>query len=76
MLALTSYLWFGLFYIGVVLGVSLFFTIIATFFLGLLVPYFFQKIKKDPAIVSGPVGTIIRDVLSLIIYFSVASILL
>ena len=76
LLTLVSYLWLGLFQIGIILGVSLFFTIVIAFILGLLVPYFFYKIKKDPAIASGPVGTIIRDVLSLIFYFSIASLLL
>jgi magnesium transporter len=76
LLALVSYLLFKLPYIGIILGVSLFFTIVTAFFLGLLVPYLFNKFKKDPAIASGPVGTIIRDISSLIIYFSTSSILL
>jgi len=76
LLSFISYLWFGLPEIGIILGVSLFFTIITAFLLGLLVPYFLQKLKKDPAIASGPIGTIIRDILSLIFYFSIASLLL
>ncbi len=76
LLSLITYFWFGLPYIGVTLGISLFFTIVTSFFLGLLVPYLFNKIKKDPAIISGPIGTIIRDILSLLIYFSIASVLL
>jgi len=81
LLALVSYLWFKLFQaeleigagIGIILGISLFFTIVTAFLFGLLVPYFFMKLKKDPAVVSGPVGTIIRDILSLIIYFAIAT---
>ena len=76
LLALISFLWFGLPYVGVILGISLFFTIVAAFFLGLLIPHLLNKFKKDPAIGSGPLGTIIRDILSLIIYFSVASLIL
>jgi len=76
LLALLSFWWFNLLYIGIILGISLFFTIVTAFLLGLLVPYFVNKLKKDPAIVSGPIGTIIRDILSLIIYFSVASLML
>ena len=76
LLALIYYWWFKLFYVGIILGVSLFFTIVTAFSLGLLIPYFANKLKKDPAIVSGPIGTIIRDILSLIIYFSVASLML
>ena len=76
LLTLISYFWIKLPKIGIILGISLFLTIINAFLLGLLVPYFLNKLKKDPAIASGPVGTIIRDILSLIIYFSVASLLL
>lgn len=78
MLTLISYLWlnFSHPYIGIILGSSLFLTIVTAFFLGLLVPYFFTKLKKDPAIVSGPVGTTIRDILSLLIYFVIATALL
>jgi len=76
LLALVSYFWFNLLLIGIILGVSLFFTIVSAFLLGLLVPYFLNKFGKDPAIASGPLGTIIRDLLSLVLYFSIASILL
>ena len=76
LLALISFLWFGLPYVGVILGISLFFTIVAAFFLGLLVPYLLNKFKKDPALGSGPLGTIMTDISSLIIYFSIASLML
>ena len=76
LLSFLSYFWLGSIQIGIILGISLFFTIVTAFLLGLLVPWLFQKLKKDPAIASGPIGTIIRDVLSLIIYFSVATLLL
>ncbi len=75
-LALISYFWFDLFLIGIILGTSLFFTIVSAFLLGLLVPYSLNKFKKDPAIASGPLGTIMRDILSLTLYFYIASILL
>jgi len=75
-LTLISYFWFKLPYIGIILGVSLFFTIVTAFLLGLLVPYFLNKLKQDPATASGPIGTIIRDILSLIIYFSITSLML
>jgi magnesium transporter len=43
---------------------------------GALVPWLFSRAGYDPAHGSGPVGTVIQDVLSLIIYFAVASALL
>jgi magnesium transporter len=43
--------------------------------LGLLLPWSLSWMGKDPAFGSGPVGTIIQDVLSLIIYFWIATLL-
>jgi magnesium transporter len=43
---------------------------------GLFLPWAFAQAKWDPALASGPVGTIIQDVLSLLIYFTAASLLL
>jgi magnesium transporter len=41
--------------------------------LGLSLPWIFAKVGWDPALASGPVGTIIQDVLSLLIYFGVVT---
>ena len=43
--------------------------------IGFLLPWSFAKLGYDPALGSGPVGTVVQDVLSLLIYFLVASIL-
>jgi len=75
-LALISFLWFGLLNIGIILGVSLFLTVICACLIAVLVPWLLQGLKKDPAIFSGPFATIVRDVLTLVIYFSVASLML
>lgn len=77
LLFLLSILWFhSPYYIGIILGISLIFTIITSVFIAILVPWLLQRFKKDPALGSGPFATIITDVTSLIIYFSVAFILL
>ncbi|MFA5563963.1 MAG: magnesium transporter [Candidatus Caldatribacteriota bacterium] len=39
-------------------------------------PFIFSKLKLDPANVSGPIDTIIQDIISITIYFSIAHILL
>ena len=41
--------------------------------IGLLLPWMLARLGSDPAFGSGPLATIIQDVLSLLIYFSVAS---
>jgi magnesium transporter len=76
LLGLISFLWFGLLNIGIILGISLFLTVICACLIAVLVPWLLQSLKKDPAIGSGPFATIVRDILSLAIYFSVASLML
>lgn len=44
--------------------------------LGLFLPWGFAKAGWDPALAAGPVGTIIQDVLSLLIYFGAATAIL
>ena len=41
--------------------------------IGLLLPWLFQRAGRDPALGSGPVATVIQDVLSLLIYFAIAT---
>jgi magnesium transporter len=43
---------------------------------GLVFPWLLARIGLDPAFGSGPVATVIQDVLSLVIYFSVASVVM
>ena len=62
--------------ISLVLGVALIFAVLSSVFTGLVVPFVFNKLKIDPANASGPIATIIQDILSIVIYFSVASWLL
>lgn len=76
LLALVSYFWLGFAYIGIILGVSLFLTVICAGLIAVLIPWLLQSFKKDPAIGSGPFATIVRDILSLALYFLIASILL
>jgi magnesium transporter len=59
-----------------VLAIALFFSVISAVFTGLLIPYFFSAFRLDPANASGPIATVIQDILSVVIYFSVASWLL
>jgi magnesium transporter len=44
--------------------------------IGLFLPWVLFRAGKDPAFGSGPVATIIQDVLSLLIYFTIVSLLL
>ena len=76
LLALISFLWLGPLKIGIILSVSLFLTVICACLIAVLVPWALQALKKDPAIGSGPFATIVRDILTLALYFSIASLML
>lgn len=63
-------------HIILVISLALFFAIISSLFTGLIIPFIFSKLKLDPANASGPVATIIQDITSVFIYFSIGSLLL
>jgi magnesium transporter len=41
--------------------------------IGFLLPWLFARLGHDPALGSGPLATVIQDVLSIMIYFLVAA---
>jgi magnesium transporter len=59
--------------LGVCVGFSMLLTIIASTFLGSLLPILCKRIKLDPAVVSGPLIATILDVLSLVVYFTIST---
>jgi magnesium transporter len=42
----------------------------------LVIPFLATKLKYDPALTSGPVATVIRDVLTLLVYFWIVGLFL
>jgi len=62
--------------LGVAVGLSMFCAIMLSTLLGLSLPYIFRKIGVDPAISSGPLVTTTNDIISYMVYFSVALLLL
>ena len=69
--------WFAFGSLGVAatVGISLFLGIILSTSNAMLTPYIFHRLGKDPAFGSDPLVTIVQDILSVLIYFAVASIL-
>ena len=72
-ISLLTFVWQKSLILSLILGLSFFLTIIIAATTAILLPWIFYKLRYDPAIASGPLATIIRDVLSIIIYFAVAS---
>lgn len=59
-----------------ILGLAVAGSTVSALFSGLIIPLIFRKMNLDPAVASGPLGTIIQDAISVIIYFSLASLML
>lgn len=59
--------------LGFVIGASLLITLILGTLAGTIIPIVLYKCKIDPAIASGPLITTINDIVSLFIYFGLAT---
>ncbi|WP_019240522.1 MULTISPECIES: magnesium transporter [Bacillus] len=70
------YFWYGDLYLGILVGFSIFATIIFATLAGTLVPLLMHKMKIDPAVASGPFITTISDIISILIYFGLATLLM
>lgn len=68
--------YYSSFSFAVVLGGSLFLAVSSAVLPGMVIPYLLYRLKVDPASASGPIATIIQDIVSILIYFSVASFVL
>ena len=73
---LISWVFYNNLFIGFVLALAMLLAILSSVITGLFIPYAFSKLNSDPANASGPVATIIQDILSVTIYLLVAQWLL
>lgn len=62
--------------ISLILGVTMLLGLTSAAFTAFFITWLLWRLKKDPALGSGPFATIVQDILSLIIYFVVASLFL
>ena len=76
MVAIVAYFWQYNMKLGFVVGLSMMANIFTAATMGTLVPLFFKRVGIDPAVASAPFITTAIDVLGLIIYSTLASILL
>ncbi|WP_096202972.1 magnesium transporter [Bacillus sp. FJAT-45350] len=73
LMALIGLVWQGSIVLGIVVGSSLLLTLIIGTLAGTIIPLILYKFNIDPAIASGPLITTINDILSLLIYFGIAT---
>jgi magnesium transporter len=73
LIAVIAFVWQGTIVLGFVVGSSLLLTLIIGTMAGTIIPLILYKLNIDPAVASGPLITTINDILSLLIYFGIAS---
>jgi magnesium transporter len=67
-----SWFWLHNAVVSTILTIAVFTTVYFSVLVAVLLPWFFTRINKDPAVASGPLATVIRDISSLFIYFGIA----
>jgi magnesium transporter len=70
---LIVFIWHGDFFLGLLVGVSIFSTLIVATLAGSFIPLLMHKFNIDPAVASGPFITTINDIISILIYFGMAT---
>lgn len=62
--------------LGLIVFISMFFSVLAAVFISTASPLIFRRLGFDPAVATGPLATILSDFTTTLIYLSVASSLL
>ncbi len=68
--------WLQSFAIGLAIGLTMLINLTSAPILAVLIPNILYRRHVDPALGAGPLATIIQDVISLVVYFLVASIII
>jgi magnesium transporter len=74
--SLAAHIWFRDIMLTIVVGASMFVAVAIAPYTALLVTELVQKEHLDPAVGAGPIATVIQDTLSVLIYGTVASLIL
>lgn len=73
LISIIALVWRGNAVLGLVVGSSLVITLIIGTLAGTVIPLILYRFKVDPAVASGPLITTLNDILSLFIYFGIAT---
>ena len=68
----SSFLFYANLIISLILTLAMFLGILSSIITGVFIPYIFHRLKFDPASASGPIATILQDLISIAIYLFVA----
>ncbi|GIO25777.1 magnesium transporter [Ornithinibacillus bavariensis] len=72
-IAIVIFLWQHNLYLGLLVGLSIMTTLVIATLAGSLIPLVMYRMKIDPAVASGPFITTINDIISVLIYFGLAT---
>ncbi|PLT30361.1 magnesium transporter [Peribacillus deserti] len=73
LVTLVVYFWQDDFYLGLLVGAAIIATLFVATLAGSLIPLLMHKMNIDPAVASGPFITTINDIISVLIYFGMAT---
>jgi magnesium transporter len=73
LIGVIAQIWQGSMALGLVVGISLFLTLIIGTMAGTVIPIVLYRLKVDPAVASGPLITTLNDTFSLLVYFGTAT---
>jgi magnesium transporter len=76
LLGTVAWWWQGTVVLGLVVGISIWFSMSLAAVLGGVLPLLFARMRIDPAVASGPFLTTAIDVIGLAIYLTTARLLL
>lgn len=74
--AIIASIWMHMLSLGLVIAIAMTLTLTFSAMLGALIPLIFRSLGKDPALASGPFITTLNDIVSVTIYFILATQLL
>lgn len=72
-ITLVIYVWKGELFLGFLVGISIMATLTVATLSGSVIPIVMDRLKIDPAVASGPFITTINDIISILIYFGIAT---
>jgi magnesium transporter len=72
-IAIVIFLWQHNLYLGLLVGLSIMATLVIATLAGSLIPLVMHRMNIDPAVASGPFITTINDIISVLIYFGLAT---
>ncbi|WP_299092556.1 magnesium transporter [uncultured Metabacillus sp.] len=70
---LVVFVWQGDIFLGMLVGISILATLTVATIAGAFIPLIMHRLKVDPAVASGPFITTINDIISILIYFGMAT---